>query len=154
PHHALTAVLGGDTLEKIVALVSHHKLLVFTDTNLWALDGGDGGPIATGNLVARIYAEVGAAPIQPLVLGSNVFFVAADLRRNFRGFDGGRAMVYEKDEVAIPPAHLFRQDGSSSMIGTWTLAREPSATVWVAREDGKCVSLTYTPATGVMAFAQ
>src|SRR5690606_12467784 len=38
PHHALTAVLGGDTLEKIVALVSHHKLLVFTDTNLWALD--------------------------------------------------------------------------------------------------------------------
>lgn len=154
PHHALTAVLGGDTLEKIVALVSHHKLLVFTDTNLWALDGGDGGPIATGNLVARIYAEVGAAPIQPLVLGSNVFFVAADRRRIFRAIYDGRSMVYETDEVSIPSAHLFRQDGSSSMIRAWTLSREPSATVWVAREDGKFVSLTYTPATGVMAFAQ
>jgi len=154
PHHALTAVLGGDTLEKIVALVSHHKLMVFTDTNLWALDGGDGGPIATGNLVARIYAEVGAAPIQPLVLGSNVFFVSSDRRRIFRAFYDGRSMVYETDEVSIPSAHLFRQDGNSSRIRAWTISREPSATVWVALEDGKFVSFTYTPATGVMAFAQ
>src|SRR5690606_36662578 len=95
PHHALTAELGGNTLEKIVALVSHHKLLVFTDTNLWALDGGDGGPIATGNLVARVYAEVGAAPIQPLVLKSDVFFVAADRRRIFRAFYDGHSRVYE-----------------------------------------------------------
>src|SRR5690606_5032285 len=154
PHHALTAVLGGDTLEKIVALVSHHKLLVFTDTNLWALDGGDGGPIATGNLVARIYAEVGAAPIQPLVLGSEVFFVAADRQRIFRAVYDGRSRVYETEEVSIPSAHLFRLVGSFGRIRSWTLSRDPSATVWVARVDGKFVSFTYTPATGVMAFAQ
>src|SRR5690606_38196343 len=126
PHHALTAVLGGDTLEKIVALVSHHKLLVFTDTNLWALDGGDGGPIATGNLVARIYAEVGAAPIQPLVLGSEVFFVAADRRRIFRVVYDGRSRVYETEEVSIPSAHLFRRVGRTGLIRSWTLSRAPS----------------------------
>src|SRR5690606_32450571 len=80
-------------------------------------------------------------------------FVAADRRRIFRAVYDGRSRVYETEEVSIPSAHLFRQD-FLSLIRSWTLVREPSATVWVARDDGKFVSFTYTPATGVMAFAQ
>lgn len=152
-HHALTLELASPYMEEIRALVSHHSLLVFTDRNVWAIDGADRGPIAVGNAVARIHAKVGSSHIPPLVLGSDVLFTGPLADRIYRLLYDGRSHTYYVEDVSIFSNHLV-QGSVSSRVRAWTATSDVTSTVWIAREDGKFLSYTYAPDSGVFAFAQ
>lgn len=152
-HHALTLELASTQLEEIRSLVSHHSLLVFTDRNVWAIDGADRGPIAVGSAVARIHVNVGSSHLPPLVLGSDVLFTNPLANRIYRLRYDGRTHSYYAEDVSIFSRHLF-QDSAFSGVQAWTAATDIATTVWIARGDGSFLTYTYAPDSGVFAFAQ
>lgn len=152
-HHALTLELASTHLEEIRALVSHHSLLVFTDRNVWAIDGADRGPIAAGSAVARIHAKVGSSHLPPLVLGSDVLFTNPLANRIYRLLYDGRTHTYYAEDVSIFSSHLL-QASVFSGVQAWTAESDVASTVWIARGDGAFLTYTYAPDSGVFAFSQ
>lgn len=153
-HHALTMVLASPRMEEVRALVSHHHLLVFTDSNVWSLDGADHGPIAVGNAMARVQAKVGASHTPPVVLGSDVLFTSPGKDRIYRLQFDVRSRTYKVDDVSIFSEHLLDDGTILRGVRAWSASSAVTSLVWMACENGSFLTYTYAPEVGVLAFAK
>lgn len=136
--------------EEIRALLGLDRLLIFTQSSVWAAGGAGGAPLAPTDLIeARVQQEVGSAWVDPLVVGNSVLFVRAkgtgvrDL-----AYDE-RRRAYAGGDLSIIAQHLFE----GHTITEWAYQEDPWGVVWAVRDDGALLSLTYDPAYEVWAWA-
>jgi hypothetical protein len=145
---AIEFELASRRREEIRAVLGLDRLLVFTSGAVWAV-GGDAPLAPTDLITARVQTENGCADIEPLPVEGSVLYVRAkgggvrdlaydDTRRGYAGADLG-----------ILASHLF--DGHE--IKAWCYAEDPWGVVWVVRDDGKLLSLTYSRADDLWAWA-
>lgn len=127
--------------ERVRSMVALQRLLVFTDTSVWSVSGGE-VPLSPTSLQARVEDEVGATSLQPLVIDGAVLYVRAKGRgvRALIASEGGYA--YAGVDVSWHAEHLFR--GSGGEIVSWCYARDPFGVIWAARADGTLLSCTRT----------
>lgn len=140
----------GRRRESARALISHRRLLVFTDTSVWSLGSGDDGALTPATASLRLEDEVGAASLMPLVIDGMVLYVSAKSRGvRALSFARGDAGGYVSQDVSWVAEHLFRKE----TIVSWCYQREPWGVVWAARSDGALLSLSRS-GDGVLGWAR
>jgi hypothetical protein len=146
---AITATLAGQSVDVIRHLVPSRSLLIFGRAGVWTLQRGDEGltPALEGGIDPQL-AE-GSSLLPPLQAGRDVLYVE----------EGGRtvrAVDYDvardgivAEEVSLLAEHLLR----ASPAADWCWQAVPDKLVWLAREDGKLLSLSYLRDQRVLGWA-
>lgn len=131
-------------------LVPMADLIACTPAALWRISGGLSEVLTPLTLSAREQTFVGVSSTKPLKVGNNMVYIAArgGHLREF-GFDSDRN-GYISGDVSIRAPHLFDNKAIRSM----TLQQDPFPAIWIVREDGKIVGLTYIPEQQIAAFHQ
>jgi len=146
---SLEFILSSRRREEVRSILGTDRLLLFTNSSLWAAGGGN-APIAPNNIYARSQSEIGSSWLDPLVAGDVALFVRT------KG-TGVREVSYSEEagkvtgaELTVRASHLFL----GHEIISWAYAEDPWGVVWAVRDDGRLLSLTYQREQGVWAWAQ
>lgn len=136
---AITFSMTGRQVNKVKHLLDIGKLIVLTSGGEWSVEGGNSGVLAPDDINPRQYSYNGSSDIPPIVINNNAIYCQArgsiirDLRFNFES-DG-----YSGDDLTIFSAHLF----DDYQIVEMTYQQIPHSVLWVVRDDGKLLGLTY-----------
>ncbi len=138
--------VAGAQYNAITQLIDNGFLLIFTETGEFSCYGAGSasgpGPLTPTGIGLQQQAFYGASKLlSPLTIGKNVLYLQAlqskirELLYNYyiNGYSGNDLTTFSN--------HLF---DSHSMI-SWAYQQEPNSIVWVVREDGVLLSLTYVP---------
>lgn len=146
---AMSFQLASTEHEEIQSLVQFHgRLIVLTDKNLWAMGGADGA-LTPSNATAVCYGGIGASRLQPLVLRNTCLFVSASGNQIFEIRADQNGTQWATRELGTFARHLL--DGHS--IVSWSYQAVPDPIVWMVREDGVLLSMTYSFETNICAWA-
>lgn len=116
-------------------------LVSFTGLGVWQVSGGSpGAAITPANQAAVPQAYEGCHQhLQPININFDILYVQAmgsivrDLSYNLY------ANIYTGTDLSVLSNHLFE----TYRITSWTWAEEPFKIIWLTRDDGMLLSLTY-----------
>ncbi len=152
PGQPLSALLVNRRRERLVAMASLEHLLAFSDTSVTCIGRND-VPLDFDTLpsVTRTVDEVGAHPLQPLIVERSVLYSRVQ-GRGVRSLKLGVNGSFDGEDISWHAEHLFRGGGVtptaswvSARIVSWCYQREPWGTAWAVRSDGTL--LTATPSS-------
>lgn len=117
-------------------------LIVGTGLDAWQLSGtgGAGTPITPAQQSAQPQESYGFSPtLDPIRISWHILYVPQvgtsiqDMEYNFWN------NMYAGTEISLLSSHLFL----NYQIESWALARQPYKLIWMVRDDGKALSMTY-----------
>lgn len=139
---------SGHSVQRIRHFVDLGRLVLLTENGEFIVEGGSDGVLKPTAVNLRQQSYVGASTIRPLPIGSSALFVQS---RGSAVFDLAYQLDidgYRGNEVSITAAHLF--DGYE--IVDWDYQKRPHSLVWMVRDDGTLIGLTYVRDQQVFAF--
>lgn len=147
---AIVAPLDSGEVNPIRHLLPMRRLLALTGASEWAIEGDDAGTITPSQINARPYSYEGSALLRPLTIGNVVVYLQAR-----RGIVRDLAYEFGSDSYAgrnraLGSGHLLR--GHS--IVDWAFQKTPASIIWMVRDDGVLLSLTYLPEQEIFAWAR
>lgn len=137
-HERITAVtaLGG-------------RLIVLTDKNLWAC-GSTGQAMTPSDASAVCYNGIGSNGLRPLALRNSLLFVSQNGNEIYEIRADQNGSQWATRELGTFARHLL--DGHK--IVSWDYQSTPDPIVWLVREDGVLLSLTYNAETELCAWTR
>lgn len=137
-HENITAVtaLGG-------------RLIVLTDKNLWAC-GSTGQAMTPSDASAVCYNGIGCNGLKPLALRNSLLFVSQHGNEIYEIRADQNGSQWATRELGTFARHLL--DGHK--IVSWDYQSTPDPIVWLVREDGVLLSLTYNAETELCAWTR
>lgn len=146
---AVTAPLVSQGVNVVRSMVSIGSLLAFTAGGLWKISGGSDTAITPSSILATQQEYGGASSIEPVVIKNRVIYcqemgsIVSDVGYSLQDDS------YMGDDLSVLVRHLLR--GYS--VVDWCYQREPDSILWIVRNDGELLSLTYNKAQQVYAWA-
>ncbi len=149
---AITITIAANQVNAIKWMVPMNNLLLMTSGGNWAIMGGyltQPVAVSPGNTVAVLQTLIGCADLPPIVINYDILYVQAkgsivrDLAYNFY------AQVYTGTDMSILSNHLF----FGHTMQRWAYAEQPFYQIWIVRDDGILLSLTYLKEQDVYAWA-
>jgi hypothetical protein len=136
---AVTWTMAGRQVQTVRHMIELGKLIVFTDAGVWTIEGDTDGALKPTAINPKQQAYGGVGTVPPEVVQNTVIYASArgavlrDLRYDFQadGYQG-------RDLTAFAP-HLFQ--GRS--IVRIAYQEMPHSVLWVVRDDGVLLGLTY-----------
>lgn len=130
-------------------------LLFLTASGAWQLSSGAGGLASTSavtptNATATPQAYNGASDIPPIIINYDILYVQSkgsivrDLSYNIY------ANIYTGSDISVLSNHLF----FGHLAKEWTWTEEPFRIVWLVRDDGILLSLTYVKDQEMLGWAR
>lgn len=136
---ACTFTVAGKRREEIRDLVSLRALIALTSSGESAIAGSDGGAVTPTSIDVKSQSRYGCSWVSPVVVGNAIVFVQdrgsalRDLIYDFSS-DG-----YSGSELSVLARHLL--DGHRAVGMAY--AKSPDSIIWIVREDGALLGLTY-----------
>ncbi len=148
---AFEYTLGALTVDRILGLVHARVLMGFTGSSEYAIQGSRGAPIGPASIDAKAHAHYGSGSIAPLPVGGRVLFsqLEGPAIREFR-FDFQQDGYTAEDERSVLAKHLLE----GHTIIDWAYAKGPDSVIWMVRDDGVLLGMTYLPSHEVIAWHQ
>ncbi len=149
---AIVATIASNQVNAIKWLVPMNNLVILSSGGAWLLVGGMvTSPVAVTptNTVVVPQNYVGCADLPPIVINYDILYVQAkgsiirDLAYNFW------VNVYTGTDMSVLAQHLF----FGHNMERWAYAEQPFYQVWIVRDDGVLLSLTYLKEQDVYAWA-
>jgi len=131
--------LAGTQVNAVKNLIDLGGLVIFTASGEWTAQGNSAGALLPGEINPKQISYSGSGDLRPLIINNTALFVQArgtvvrDLGFDFE-VDG-----YRGNDLTVFAAHLF----DNYAIADWAFQQIPHSIVWVARNDGKLLGLTY-----------
>lgn len=126
-------------------------LVVLTGNGAWQVNGGTAAAITPADQTANPQAYNGCNnKIGPIVVNYDILYVQAkgsiirDLSYNFF------VNIYTGTDLTILSNHLF----NGHQLIQWAYAEEPYKLIWVARDDGILLSITYLKEQDIFAWTR
>lgn len=126
-------------------------LIVLTGKGAWQLNGGSNSAITPSDQNAVAQAYVGCHNnVKPIIVNYDVLYVQAkgsivrDLSYNFY------TNIYTGTDITVLSNHLLQNYN----INRWCYAEEPFKLIWLVRNDGVLLSLTYLKEQDVYAWTR
>lgn len=146
---ALIFRLAANQHNPVRHLVPLKQLIVLTDAGGWIVEGGTDGALAPQSINANQHIYAGCSSVRPCVVGTAILYAQArgtilrDVQFNIN-VDGlaGR-------DLTVFSSHLF---GRGKSIRDVDYQPSPDSIVWVVREDGYLLGLTYLPEQDLWAW--
>ena len=139
--------LVANKVNSVNQLVSHKQgLVALTSHNIFVVQGSNEDYISASP-PPRVRPEIsrGASRLNPITVDNVIFYEAAKL-------GGVRTIGYEfemdglkTDDVTVFSRHLFE----NHTIVDWAYAEKPASAIWLVRDDGKLLCLTWDQAQQV-----
>jgi len=147
---AITAVIAAQQIDPIVHLVKMRRLIIMTSGGEWYVEGDESGGLTPSNFEPIPQSSHGSSTVKPMLIGGTVLFVEANERRI-------RDMAYEYtsdsytgNELTVMARHLF----DDNRIVDWAYQKSPHSILYVIRDDGVLLTLTYMKEHQVWAWAR
>ena len=147
---AIEATIAARQVNEIRHLLSLDDLLVFTSGAEWIAQADQDGVLTPSNINFRTQGFRGSSHVPPLVIGETGLFVqekagrVRDIRYTFE------ADRYVGNDLTVLSRHMFE----NYEIVDWCYSQEPYSIVWVVRDDGTMLSLTYLREQNVYAWCR
>ena len=137
-------------VQRVRNIVPLTELLILTSGGEWKISTQNSDALTPSSVTVRPQSYNGCTNVQPVVVNNTGIFVRAqsgrlhDLAYNFE------ANGFKSNDLSLIAPHLF--DGYT--IVDMCLTRTPVPIVWVVRNDGKLLGITYMPEQKVFAWHQ
>jgi hypothetical protein len=146
---ACTYTLSADQVNAIRWMVSSKKLILGTSGGEWWLSGGSRADSVTPNSVmVRRETTHGSAAISPVVVGGVMLFLQREGRTIRELAYSFEADGYVAPDVTLLAEHMTR----TNAIKEWAYQQSPDSIVWMVRDDGALIGLTYLREQDVTGF--
>jgi len=149
PEKALQCELSSDTYNSITGLASTKDLTAITYGAPFAISSGSSTTALTrDNLMQRQQGSVGGEFIQPIVIGSLIYFIQR----------GGKKLIqfgysFEKDSYNPVNISLMSENLLEVGVKSMVLQKNEDNVLWMVMNDGKMVTLTLESDQQVKSFA-
>jgi len=158
---AMNLTLASEVLEQIRSFVPMRRGLLLTGQGEWAIAGQGGAPISRSNNDPKRQSKWGSSWRDPIVIGTGILFNTAksNMVRDLYPLYGLYADIWDGQDLSVMARHLL----DLHTIQDWAFQSTPYPVVWLVREDGYLLSLTYQHAPpsfgqqlseGIVAWAQ
>jgi len=147
---AITRTLAARQLNKIEAIVPTSDLIIMTSSNEWKVSGGASGGLTPTNFTARVQGARGCNKMEPEIVNATVIFAQSKGRRICDLLYSYETDLYQGQDLTILAPHIFELSPAKD----WAFQGEPDSTLWIIRQDGVLVSLTYLREQDVVAWAR
>jgi hypothetical protein len=135
----ITFPILGKQVHIIKHLLDLGKLLVFTSSGEFVVQGDSAGLLTPSTVNPLAHTLNGSGNLSPLIVdGSAIYIQASGSVVRDLGFDW-QTQGYKGNELSIFASHLF--EGHS--IVDWAYQQIPHSIIWAVRDDGKLLGLTY-----------
>lgn len=140
---AFSFTIASNQINQILWVASLKDLIIGTAGSEWRMSPSiDDSTITPVNVVIRKESSWGSANIAPIIIGNDLLFVDATKKviRNFKSainIEG--AEEYGGNDLSILASHLFE----NYTIVDWAYQQQPDNIIWVVRNDGTLLGLTY-----------
>jgi len=147
---SLSFTMAGRQVNEIRHLVDLGKLIALTSTGEWTIEGDGSGILTPTAINPRKHSYNGSNNMQPIVINGSAIYVQArgsivrDLGFDFQ-IDG-----YRGNDLTLFSAHLF----DDYTLTDWSYQQVPHSVLWVVRDDGVLLSLTYIREQQMTAWAR
>lgn len=142
-------LVGGRTGQKIQDILDvDGRFILFTDRAAWFIQGDADGIITPSGINPKKISGVGCSDLSPLVIDKNAIFIQS------RG-SAVRELFYDnaadthKGELSRYVNHLIE----NYEITDWAYQEVPHSIVWMVRDDGTVLSMTYVKDEQIIAWA-
>jgi len=137
---AVTFSIVGRQVNGVNHLLDLGSLIIFTDSGEWTAQGDASGVLKPTSINTKQYSYNGSNSIlAPIIISNTALYVqnngsiVRDLGYNYQ-VEG-----YSGNDLTIFSAHLV--DGYN--LTDWTYQKTPHSVVWMVRDDGTLLGLTY-----------
>lgn len=135
---AFSFTVPTEKLSEITNMLVMNRLIIFTNTNAFAIRGGVGGVLTPNEINPEtIYTEGCTPEVTPAVVGNTGFFISTDKSKLLM-------ITYNRDDsvtvedVSAFSDHLFKPKNIVQMVAS----PGNENIVWLLKKDGTLVSLT------------
>ena len=146
---SVSFTMSGLKVNRIEHLIDLGGLIVLTSSGEWVVKGNSSGMITPAAINMEQTSYNGASPVPPIVAGGAILYIQA-------GGSVVRDMVfdhqidgYSGNELTIFSSHLV--DGYT--IVDWAYQKIPQNIVWMVRDDGTLLSMTYVREQQIVGWA-
>lgn len=130
-------------------LASLRTLVLGSTSTEWEISASQGA-FSAKTAQVRVQSYIGSKKIKPIIVGNTVLHVTrSGTRIDNLKYDFG-ADSYGAQDLTIMAQHLFEKWG----IADWAFQQHPDSIVWVVRDDGVLLGLTYQAEHEVVAWHQ
>lgn len=146
---AFQFTLAALTVDRIKGIIHSRVLMGFTGSSEYTIKGNRDDALGPSSIDAKAQAHYGSGTLAPLPVGGRVLFVQREGKavREFK-FDFQQDGYTADDERSVLAKHML--DGHS--IVDWAYAKGPDSVIWMVREDGIILGMTYLPQHDVIAW--
>ncbi len=131
-------LIASGKIDSITWAASFGDLLLGTSGSEYKVSG-DGGVVSPTNVNITAQSYWGSSNLFPIIIGNSVLHVQRHGARVRDLFYSLEKDGYAGNDLSIMAPHLF--DGYS--LRQWAYQQTPYSTVWVVRNDGALLALTY-----------
>ena len=145
-----TPVLDDDSISFTVAsrevqeirhIVELSDLILFTSGGSWTMKGTSDGVLTPSSVNVKRQGAIGCSHVAPVIIGSNALFITekgSQLRSLGYSFQQD---AFIGNDLTVISHHLFSDHSMVDMA----FQNLPYSCLWVVREDGMLLGLTYLP---------
>ena len=147
---ALTFRVASRDVNEVRHLLELRNLIVFTSGGVWVVQGNDAGVVTPLTINLRRHYYNGASKLLPITIGENAIYNQARgsiIRDIAYSRDTGG---YSGQDLTISATHLL----DNHTIVDWAYQENPDSIVWMVRDDGIVLGLTYLKEQGIVAWHQ
>ena len=132
-------VIAANQVNEIRHIVSVKGLLLITPGGVWRVTEGQEGVLTPSSIGAKIESYHGGSWVRPVIIGDTMIYIQ-DKGGRVRDF----GYVFADDDftgndLSLLSEHLIRDNTIEEMA----YAEEPDGIVWMIRDDGVLLGLTY-----------
>lgn len=147
---AITFAVASQKVNEIRHVVALDSLILLTSGGEWLVSEGQDRVLTPSNLGVRPQSYNGASKVKPTVINDTAVYVqekGARIRDLGSQINGEK---YSGDDLSVMSEHLFE----GHTIVEMAYADEPYGILWIVRDDGVLLGLTYLREHEVVAWHQ
>lgn len=157
----MLVTLASEVLEQVRSFVPMRRGLLLTAQGEWAIAGQGGGPVSRNSLDVKRQSRWGSSWLNPIIIGTGVLYNTAksNMVRDLYPLYGLYADIWDGQDLSVMARDLL----DLHTLTDWSYQSTPYSTIWMVRDDGILLSLTYQHAPpsfgqqlteGIVAWAQ
>lgn len=145
---SITMRLTARQVSKIEHMIPLADLLLLTTDGDWRIYTQNSDIFSPNTVAARAQSYHGANNVQPITTGESAVYVRNQSSRVHEVAYDNVAYAFKTNDISLMAPHLF----DSYEITDMALTRSPFPIVWVVRDDGLLLGVTYMPSQKVWAW--
>lgn len=146
----ITVTLNSRQVNPIRSIKSFlNSCVIFTDNSEWTIGSSADGLITPTTIQVKLQGSRGSGYVDPIIIGDRLIFIEP-LSSTVRDMSYQYyTNIFNSENISIVSNHLFKGHSIVAMA----YQQEPDSILWLVRDDGILLSLTYLREQEALAWA-